>query len=100
MYEVVTVKAGNDLAPEALKAVGRKRIFDGWERFLKAEQPKPLGEYRKGQKLEGELSIVKSFTTPRPDTTAELHQGSGVKRHRAGLPRMQPYRIRCSSAGT
>ena len=66
VYEVVTVKAGNDLAPEALKAVGRKRIFDGWERFLKAEQPKALGEYRKGQKLEGELSIVKSFTTPPP----------------------------------
>ncbi len=64
LYEVVTVKAGNDSAPEALKAVGKRRIFDGWEKFTKTEQPRPLKEYKKGQKLEGDLSIVKSFTTP------------------------------------
>lgn len=64
MYEVVTVTAGN--TSEALKAVGRKRTFDGWERFMKDKQEKSIGEYQKGQKLEGKLSIVKSFTTPPP----------------------------------
>lgn len=66
LYEVVTVKAGNDLAPEALKVVGRKRTFDGWEKFLKEEGTKNIREYKKGQRLEGDLSIVKSFTTPPP----------------------------------
>lgn len=66
VYEVITVKAGNDSAPDALKAVGRKRMFDGWEKFLKEEKQNPIGEYRKGQKLEGDLSIEKSFTTPPP----------------------------------
>ena len=66
VYEVITVKAGNDVAPEALKAMGKKRIFDGWERFMKEKQEKPIGEYKKGQRLEGDLSIVKSFTTPPP----------------------------------
>lgn len=66
VYEVVTVKAGNDSAPEALKAVGRKRIFDGWERFVKAQKDKEISEYRKGQKIDGKLSIEKSFTVPPP----------------------------------
>lgn len=66
LYEVVIVKAGNDVAPDALKAVGKKRVFDGWERFVKEKQEKSIGEYKKGQKLEGDMSIVKSFTTPPP----------------------------------
>lgn len=87
VIEKITVTAGNDKAPDALKAVGKKTVFDGWKRFTKTEE-KEIGKYTKGQQLKGELTIEKSYTTPPP----RYNDGTFIKALEAnGIGRPSTY---------
>jgi len=66
VYRTVTVYAGSEDSPKALKAAGKRLLFDGWKRFVGDGEEKEIGQYRKGQILTGKLFIDKSFTTPPP----------------------------------
>jgi len=66
VYRTVTVYAGSEDSPKALKAAGKRLLFEGWKRFVGDGEEKEIGQYRKGQILTGKLFIDKSFTTPPP----------------------------------